>query len=357
MPANTTRRSSNTVAAPHAERRALPPLHCERLRALALHPDEHPRRQPHLSAASGLVCTMGRVYVIADDEHHLGVFADLRSPGRLHRLLPGDLPADAAARKKRKADFETLALLPPGVAGRRAALLALGSGSAPRRDGAVLIALDAAGGLAGAVRRWDLAPLYRALRERAGAPINIEGAVVVGEELVLFNRGGSGARGANALVRCALQPLLHDAGGGGVHRRASAEPFAKAVAPSGSFPSAVSLPSLFPSFTWQPCELGAVRGVGYGFTDAAALANGSFLFTAVAEDSADSVADGACVGSAIGLLSVAGEVQWMRPLAGSPKVEGIAVNETATGIEVCLVTDADDPLQASQLLRLQLPRL
>ena len=68
--------------------------------------------QPHLSAASGLVCAHGRAYVVADDEHHLAVFRDLRSPGTLHRIRAGDLPDKTKARKRRKPDLETLLSLP-----------------------------------------------------------------------------------------------------------------------------------------------------------------------------------------------------------------------------------------------------
>ena len=43
------------------------------VRTLALDPTQHPRGQPHLSAASGLVRVRQRLYVVADDELHLGL--------------------------------------------------------------------------------------------------------------------------------------------------------------------------------------------------------------------------------------------------------------------------------------------
>ena len=62
---------------------------------LLVEPGAHPRGQAHLSAASGLVRVGGRLYLVADDEHHLGtVAADGAGWVRLHRLLAGDLPAD-----------------------------------------------------------------------------------------------------------------------------------------------------------------------------------------------------------------------------------------------------------------------
>ena len=111
------------------------------LRTLTLNPQDHPRGLPHLAAASGLVCAFGRANAIGDDENHPAVFRDRLSPGQLHRVRGGDLPADAAKRKRLKPDFESLPMLParslqPGT------LLALVSGSKRRRDVGVTIALD-----------------------------------------------------------------------------------------------------------------------------------------------------------------------------------------------------------------------
>ena len=46
------------------------------LRTLDLDRSTHTTGQRFLSAASGLVCAFGRVYVVGDDEHHLAVFDD-----------------------------------------------------------------------------------------------------------------------------------------------------------------------------------------------------------------------------------------------------------------------------------------
>ena len=93
-----------------------------------------PGRPLYLSAASGLVCLRSFNYVVADDELHLGVFrANSNEPGHLVRLFEGELPAGNADRKKQKADFEALALLPTFGNYPDGALLALGSGSRPNR--------------------------------------------------------------------------------------------------------------------------------------------------------------------------------------------------------------------------------
>ena len=315
--------------------RGVRPLPWRLLRELTVDARRHPRGQAHLSAASGLVCAVGRAYVIADDEHHLAVFTGLDEPGTLHRITEGDLPRQKAARKRRKPDLESLMWLPAGLLGpgRGAALLALGSGSTEQRDRGWLVPVGDDGELqVEAARSVDLAPLYDPLRERLGE-INIEGALLLDDELVLLHRGGSGRRGANAIARYAAaqwRPLwLGEADGGPIAARAL-----------------------------KLCPLGDIAGVGLGFTDGTALpagvAGGGFLFTAVAEASADSVADGACVGSVIGHIDAELRLRWMRPLAGSPKVEGLALHVAGGATDLCLVTDADDPAQASDLLHARL---
>ena len=181
-------------------------LPTRRLRWLTLNPlaDPHDHRhpQPHLSAASGLVCSHGRAYVIADDEQHLAVFHDLASAGDLHRLLPGDLPLTQPARKRLKADLETLFLLPAMGRSGGQALVALGSGSRPNRNTGVLIPLSADGAPMHAAQPFDLQPWYEPLRQALGE-INIEGAMLLGGGFALLNRGVAG-RSDNALARYPL---------------------------------------------------------------------------------------------------------------------------------------------------------
>jgi hypothetical protein len=49
-------------------------------------------------------------------------------------------------------------------------------------------------------------------------------------------------------------------------------------------------------------------------------------------------------------VSAGGQLQRMEAIAGSPKVEGIAL----VGTQLLMVTDADDPARASQLLAIDL---
>lgn len=295
------------------------------LRSLTLDPASHPRGQPHFSAASGLVCAHGRAYVVADDEQHLAVFRDLHSPGVLHRILPGDLPWSTKARKKLKPDLEALLLLPAFEATALGALVAFGSGSRPNRDAGVLIPLGARGKPSPQVLRFDLKPLYDPLRARLGE-INIEGAMVVGRELVLLNRGVGGQDG-NAAVSYPLSALRAVVDG----KRAAVSPL-----------------------SIRRYALGTIDGVELGFTDGSALPGGGWLFCAAAENTADSYADGPCAGAAVGVVDARGELAALYRLDAALKVEGIAAQVSSAGIDICLVTDADDPLQSAQLLRARL---
>lgn len=298
----------------------------EPLRALTLDPRAHPRGRRHLSAASGLVCAHQRAYVISDDEHHLAVFRDRSTAGELHRIRDSDLPRQKPARKRIKPDLETLLLLPPAPGEAGTALLALGSGSGPNRNTGVLIPLDPHGEPLSAVHRFDLNPLYQPLRGILGQ-INIEGAMLTGAELVLLNRGGRGAlhNAAAHYRRLDLQRVID----GQIH----------ALAPASV----------------RHFALGDIGGVPLGFTDGAALPDGGWVFSAVAEDSADSYADGPCHGSAVGVVGAGGALVALRRLAPPAKVEGIAVRVERGALSLCMVTDTDDPARGSWLLTARLP--
>lgn len=268
-----------------------------------------------LAAASGLVCDAAGAHVIADDALHLGRFDAADRPGRRLRLLPGRLPAEIAARKRRKPDFELL--LP-----WRGGLLAMGSGSLPRRELAVWVS-----GRGAAPQPFALTPLYQRLRERVGT-LNLEGGLRRGRELWLLQRGNAGGPG-NGLLRLPAAAL-------------------------DALRLGRPLPRCEPR--WQPMTLGELDGVPLGFTDACALDGARWLFSAAAEDAPDAVQDGRCVGSVLGLADAQGEVLRRWRLPAGLKIEGIAAKRWADGrISVAMVSDADDPARPAQLLRARLP--
>ena len=277
--------------------------------------------QGHLSAASGLLLHGDHFLVVADDENELGVFPRNDGAGRLHRLLDGDLPAAKAERKARKADFEILLAVPGhGV-------LALGSGSRPTRERAVLVATTDDGAPAGTPRIIDTSPLCARLRAQL-PELNLEGAALSRDHLVLLQRA-SRKDPRNALVslpRAALSRALE----------------------TGVFDAPEA-------YDFTVADLGSHDGLPWTFTDASALDDGDLLVTAVLEDTCNAYDDGACQGAALARLSARGELRWMERLQTDAKVEGIALERTADGLLAWLVTDADDASVPAQLLRADVP--
>jgi len=272
--------------------------------------------QLHLSAASGLVCVRSFLYVVADDELHLGVFRKSGDrPGHLVRLFDGELPALKPDRKKLKPDLEALVRLPASADFPDGALLALGSGSKKNRRMGALLRLDAEGALLGVSEAVDLSPVFTAL-EGVFHATNIEGAVVVGNEIRLFQRGNK-KHAQNAIVRFSLPAFLTAVASMG---RATIEPLGTLAV-----------------------DLGEVDGVPLCFTDAAALPGGDIVFTAVAEDTDDAYDDGPCEASAVGVLDRNGHLRGLHRLDGGHKVEGVDARLDGDLINLLLVTDADDP--------------
>jgi hypothetical protein len=271
-----------------------------------------PGRPLHLSAASGLACINSFIYVVADDELHLGVFrADSSEPGHLIRLFEGELPACKVNRKKQKADFEALTLLPSYKDYPYGALLAFGSGSRPNRRLGALLRLDPQGAVRGSPQVVNCSPILASL-DGAFPALNIEGAVVSGAELRLFQRGNQ-RHSKNAIIRFQLSTFL-DA--------------------LGSDQTAIT-PLAINTF-----DLGQIEGIPLCFTDAAALPDGTMVFTAVAEDTDDNYKDGACAGAAVGIVDK--ELQCLYRLERPYKVEGVNARVEGDVIRLLMVTDADE---------------
>ncbi|HVG51740.1 MAG TPA: hypothetical protein VM867_08920 [Xanthobacteraceae bacterium] len=286
------------------------------IRELDLAVPSAPGRPSHLSAASGLVRVGSLIYVVADDELHLGVFQlDSGDPGQLIRIFDGALPEGKAERKQRKPDLEALTLLPVSNDFPHGALLALGSGSRANRRNGIVLALDAQGRVNGAPRVADFSALFAPLEETF-PDLNIEGAMVSGEELHLFQRANSG-NPVNAVIRFHLADVL-------------------------ALLSAEQLELIEP-IAIDRIDLGTTDGIPYGFTDAAALPDGETLFIAVAEDTGNAYDDGPCAGAVIGILDRQGRVRRQSTIDRPCKVEGVDARLEDGTIKLLLVTDADDP--------------
>jgi hypothetical protein len=266
---------------------------------------------PAVTGGSALLDVDGRLLAIHDDAFRVS-WIDRTSFAVTPLLLLGD---GAVLAKADKPDFESAVRTADGV------VHVLGSGSAEKR--CIVARIDAANQVA----LHERPSLYSALQDAlaSGERPNIEGAIVVGERLRLFNRAAG--RTPNASVDLPLA-VLH----GGEARVLALQRF----------------------------ELGALDGVRLGFTDVAALPDGRSVFLAAAEDAPDAIADGPVTGSVVGLLEPSENgvgARWTRLLGGdgrpSPyKAEGLVVDRDVRG--GWLLTDSDDPRVPAMLLRVEL---
>ena len=296
-------------------------------------------RPAHVRAGSALALVGRRLVVLQDDALFLGL-VDLER-GSVEAIAlpaaPGGVRCfdEGRGNKAAKPDFEACV-----VHGDR--LLAFGSGSTPARERVLVV---------GGIDRpdWASTPpdvqlieahrLYATLRAEprfAGSELNIEGAVVVGGSLRLFQRGNGAARGdlqpVDATCELDLQDLQHYLEGG----RDSDPPQVRRIV---------------------QYDLGAVGGVRLTFTDAAALGE-DILYLAAAEASPDAVQDGPVAGVALGLIPAAGRPPRWTPLLGqdgslfSGKAEGLAPDPHSPGT-LHLVVDRDDPDAPAELCRVE----
>ena len=300
-------------------------LPLEVLRSLDLTEPTQAGRPHFLAAASGLVSVGDYLYVVADDENQLGIFSrSSATAGRLLRLLDGDLPDEPKERKAHKPDFEVLTVLPAFGPYPYGALLALGSGSKKRRCRGIVLGLAADGAINTLPLIIDLKPLYDELAQQF-ADLNIEGAFV-NQDLNLLQRGNKAVNNQNAHIRLDLAKTL------------------TAITQQQSLGADLLL-------TVTPKVLSDVEGVPLCFTDGVALPNGSWLFSAAAEATDNSYADGAFVAAALGVMNAQGELVYLTILDNRYKIEGVAAHVEGNNLHLLLVTDADDPNQAAVLLR------
>jgi hypothetical protein len=292
-------------------------------RLLTLEDAEAPEGPGHVSAASGIVRVGRWIHVAADDSLFLATFpAEGEAPGRLVRLFPGTLPTAPKERKALKPDLEALCLLAGLPEAPHGAVLAVPSGSTPERRRGAWLPLEADGALGGPVREVDFTPLYARLARELGE-VNVEGAALTGGRLWLLNRG-NGAQGQDAVVTLEAGAVLRALGAG----------------------QPLPAESVLTVRRWTLGQVGAVR---LSFSDAAPLPDGRLVFTAAAEATQSTSADGEVAGSAVGILSPAGTPLLLKHVETKVKLEGVAAWLEPEGLHLLLVSDADDPAVAAPL--------
>lgn len=290
-------------------------------------PDPALDRPPHVRAASGLCWVAGRLVVVQDDANFLG-FVSLDDAQVDDVPLPAGVDGrrvfdDGLDNKKHKPDLEV-------AFEDRGRLVALGSGGPkPARRGVVW---------------WDgvsdpewtpRVALFERLAEVAGHPLNLEGGVVLGADVLLAHRGGhrSGVNRAEDVLLTVDAEALRDVLAG------------RAAAPERVAGRAV--------------QLGAIDGIGLHLTDLC-LDGGRLWYAAAAEDTADYADDGRVAGAVIGRFDLAAATATQfrvldeRGDPSADKIEGIAPVPGSPG-RLVAVTDPDDPDRPGELLDLEVP--
>jgi hypothetical protein len=266
-----------------------------------------------LAAASGIALRGDSLYVIADDELDLAVYTQQGLRTGSIPLQGGALPDDDTERKAYKPDFETLLSLPDG------SLLVLGSGSTARRMRGAWICFEPKGPT---VYPVDLSGLYAALL-RGHPELNVEGGAVLHDVLYLCSRG-NGPLADNALIRLSL-----------AHACETLACSHALVAESVLGTSRVTL--------------GELGGTPLSLTDLAVVAD-RLLFAAAAEASPNTYDDGACAGSVLGMLTLAGLVGEAAVVTPQLKIEGVCAWPIGGAGSLLLVADADDRAARAPLL-------
>jgi hypothetical protein len=265
-----------------------------------------------VSGGSALVRVgSNRLLAVHDDAFRVSLIA-LPSLAVTPLVLEGE---GVALPKASKPDFEAAVTTPDGI------VHLLGSGSTAKR--CKIARIDPARSSASLLEHPSL---YSAVEQAlaSGERPNIEGAVVIGESLRLFNRAAG--RTQNASIDVPLAAL------------------------AGEAPQILAM---------RTFDLGSLDGIALGFTDAAVLSGGRVAFVAAAEDTPDAIADGPVTGSVVGLIENAdrGAARWARleETGDAPcgrKVEGLAIDADLRA--AWLLTDSDDPEVCAGLMRVEL---
>ncbi len=279
---------------------------------------------PHPRAASGLASVVragvSLLALVQDDAASIALVDPATGLAEAIALPnPDGHRFDAPFGEKRlKPDLECCVLAPGLGPDRRDVIIAFGSGSTAARERIALVDPDGH-----SARLVAAHGLYAALNssELGRGALNIEGAVLAGDRLWLFQRGNGGAApGLAAVSLAALWDHLH----------------------GGPAPVVSDV---------RHVPLGDCDGVPLGFTDAD-MHGDRIWWLGSAESSPNTYDDGAVAGSAIGLLD--GPSAILCNPDGSRflgKAEGLAlVSTTCARVAV----DPDDPELPAELLELTL---
>lgn len=301
------------------------------------HADAALQRPDHVRAASGLAWLNGRLIAIQDDASFVAVI-DVGSGAVDAIALPANPRGERVfdterGNKSRKLDLEACT---PAVRDDVSGVLALGSGSSPAREQLVWLSGDGDPEHAQLIHTPRLYAALRANSRFCTSELNIEGAVLVGDRLRLFQRSnGTPHAHARHCASCDLSwPMV-----------------CALLAAPGTAP-------IPPIENVRQYDLGTIDRVRLTFTDASLRDAERVIFVASAEGSPNAIDDGTVVGTALGVIDAEGHARLCALLDehGTPitdKAEGIALF-LGDPDRAWLVFDPDDHRRPATLAEVEL---
>ncbi len=289
-------------------------------------------------AASGLSWFEGKLAIIQDDASFVALVDPLGTHVEALPLQAGHAGLrqfdKSRGNKKEKLDLEccfTTEL--DGVS----TFFALGSGASRHREQIIRIQRIPGGFDLRTVQARSLYDAFNSHTAFSGSELNLEGATVCDDKLLLWQRGNGAPKHGRLPINATCELTL--------------DSFVRYL----DDPDTHTVPSL-----QRICQydLGGVDGVPFTFTDATPARAGSTLFLASAEASPNAVDDGAVVGAAIGIRQDDGTVRLthLRAESGAlcrDKVEGLVLDPEDES-HAWLVMDPDDHTQPACLLEVRL---
>jgi hypothetical protein len=295
----------------------------KKIRDLVIEPAEK-GRPSYVYAASGLVILGQTLYIVADDEMQLASFElGNNKSGTWIPLLPGSLPLNYEERKAKKPDLEAITFIRPYEYSENGAMLIVPSFSRTLRMTGALVAVNSQSKLSSEVIPVDFSVLGKSLVQSIDG-LNVEGIAISENYVKMFHRG-SRKKGKSAVIELDRKMFLKD-----LHD--THQPSAECIKKITRY------------------ELGEIEGTRFEFTDAQALSDERVAFLCTAEAADDEYVDGASLGSCVGIMSGAGELQMIVPISGHEKFEGISakyISDKRKELSIILVADTDDQSRPS----------
>jgi len=257
----------------------------------------------NLGAASGLVYTENKIYVVNDNSSYLYQYSFATE-----KTTKIELTTDAQENieKKNKPDFESITLA-------NNQLYIFGSGSGAKRNQLFTYHLKT-----GEIAERNIQLQHDSLQKKFGVSAddyNIEGVVYYNQKTYFFQRG-NGPKAQNGIF------IMNDA-----TKEAS----------------------------YHPIELPELKGVKATFTDAVLVEN-AIYFLAAAEKSESTYLDGEVTGTIVGKLNPETlSIDYTQKISDTHKFEGITLyKKTSDSLEFLLCEDSDSEQEESKIYKLSL---